>query len=439
MKDISMNPAGILQDALANRGEPVDIVHLTRTPPFATGSFTQIITKIMRDMTAYRQAAVSLWEGPPPDDEQARRNIVLVSRKQLSLWQRMSLNLPCAIRSRLFEGIGGRGDLTYIWQARKALRILKPKVVICYDTPWIGAAMRRVIDWPCRVVLNQQGLSYFMPNEPACRTYSLQSYDSIWTSTHACYRYDRDRMSYYEPVVRVLPNPIDADRFKPVSAAEKQRLRAQWKLPQDRPIVLFLSVLRPKKGAHMLLQAWPQILQQTPDALLWIVGGGEPGYQQYLARMAQSLGVADSVRFEGRVAEKVATCYQAADIYVFSTLFVEGWGLSLSEAMACGLPCVTSESRVTRDIYTEREVLFVPDPNLDGAFADPITRLLQNPELRRQMGATAHSFVTQRFSYEVMLPRWEQAFAREMELIGEPNAAKPSRAAGRPLETVEQQ
>jgi glycosyltransferase involved in cell wall biosynthesis len=399
------------------RDGDVDVAHLTCVPPFARGSFTKIIANIMRRMTSCRHMAISQWDQPLPADRDALNQVVLISRQELPLWKKAILHLPCRVRSRLFGGIGGRNMLVYSWRTIDVLRRTKPKILICYDMPWLGRILRRHVDWSCRIILSQHGLSYFQDADRAAITYSLGSFDSIWSLTKASYRYDRDRMSFYEPIVRVLPNPVDTNNFRPVSQREQRRLRAAKGLPQDRPIVLFLSVLRPKKGAHILLQSWAEIVKRVPEAFLWIVGGGESSYVEYLQRMTDSLGLSGGVRFEGAVHENVASCYQAADMFAFPTLFVEGQALSLIEAMSSGLACIASSHRVALEAYSEDEVMFVPDPNLEDAFVEPVVSLLRDTELRQRMGIAARAHAVQHNSYEVVLPLLERAFTRELDLV----------------------
>lgn len=400
--------------SVGRQPQPVEIVHLTRTPPFAVGSFTGIINNVMHRMGAYRQLAISYWDGPP----QEAPDVILTSWKGLTFKQRLALRLPTRVRKYLFGGIGGRGCLAYVWQVQKILKELKPALIVCYDEPWMGRLIRGSIDWPCRVIFSQHGLSYFLNTETAGQTYSLQSFDSVWTLTSSSYRFDRAHMPFYEPTVRVLPNPIDIEAFSPAPERKKE-LRARWGLPQDRPIVMFLSVLRPKKGAHMLLQSWPEVVRRCPSAFLWIVGGGDAAYEKYIRQMATALGVNDSVKFQGRVKhDETPSCFQAADVYAFPTLFVEGMPLSLGEAMACGLPCVASEHTVAREAYSCDGLLFVDDPNLENAFVEPLVQLLSDPELRERMGAAARNLLVARYSYDTVLPQVERAFSRELELVG---------------------
>lgn len=403
------------------RGGQVDVVHLTMRPPFEPGSYNQMIGKLVRKMREFRQVALSYWEGPLPRDEEARQHVILVNSKQLSWWQRASLRLPYRVRKRLC-GFGGRDWLVYLWGMMPILAQLRPKIVICYDAYQLGASLRRSIHWPCRLILAQHGLSYYLDQGYNQQVYSLRSFDVVQLLTHASYHFDRNRMPAYEPLVKVVPNWIDTDTFKPVSEEEKRRLRAKWQLPEGKKVVLLLSRLVPKKGAHLILDSWLRILERVPDAYLWIVGGisdswSMKGYDRYLRQLVQALGVGSTVRMEGPIAPGLtASCYQAADLYVFPTVFVEGLPNSLLEAMACGLPCVASEIETTRDLCVEGAVQGVLEPNVEDAFVEPIGRLLTNSTVAQRLGQLARSTAEHHYSYAAVAPLTKEFYRRQIAL-----------------------
>jgi glycosyltransferase involved in cell wall biosynthesis len=170
-----------------------------------------------------------------------------------------------------------------------------------------------------------------------------------------------------------------------------------------------------------VLQSWREIVKEFPDAILWIVGGGEPGYINYLKTLTTNLGLTDNVRLQGAVApELTPTCYQASDIYVFPTLFsAEGFGLSLLEAMACGLACAASDIEILRELYTKDTVLFVPDPNIEDAFVNPILSLLRDADLRARMGKAARSYGQQHYHHDKVLPQLNEFYRRQMAYLGD--------------------
>ncbi len=398
----------------------VDVAHLSFRPPFAPGSYNRLVGMQLEHITELRQAAICYWDQPIPNGAPADGSLILVDGKGLSLRQKAFLALPEKMRRRRFNHITDRKSLTYLWQILRILPEIKPRVIVCYDTYKFGPLLRRAVDWPCRLVFSQHGLSYHLSPNDAGHLYSLESFDTIWSLTRSSYRFERYRVPAYEPLVKVLPNWINVNQFKPAAAAAKKDLRVQWRLPEGSLVVLWLSRLVPKKGAHAILESWPQIKREIPNAFLWIVGGGDQKYERYLKNIVNNLGLADSVRIQGAVApDETVSCYQASDLYVFPTLFSgEGFGLSLLEAMACGLPCVASDHVILQELYPGGVVRLVPDANVVGAFVEPVVNLLRDAGLRSQMGNVARAFVEQEYNHEKALREVKEFYQEQMALAG---------------------
>ncbi|MGE0128184.1 MAG: glycosyltransferase family 4 protein [Blastocatellales bacterium] len=398
----------------------VDVAHLSFRPPFAPGSYNRLVGMQIEQITGLRQTAICYWDQPAPNGAQTHGSLTLVDANGLSLRQKLLLNLPAKTLMRRFNNITDRKSLIYLWQALKILPEIKPSVIVCYDTYKFGPLLRRAVDWPCRLVFSQHGLSYHLTPNEAGHLYSLDSFDAVWALTRSAYRFERYRVSAYEPLVKVLPNWINVEEFKPVSESGKKERRAKWKLPEDSLIVLWLSRLVPKKGAHAILESWLKIKREIPNAFLWIVGGGDHKYESYLKGIVKNLAIEDSVRIQGAVApEQTVFCYQASDLYVFPTLFSgEGFGLSLLEAMACGLPCVASDHVVLQELYPGDAVSLVPDANIAGAFVEPIVNLLRDAKSRSWMGNAAREFVEENYNHKKALREVEEFYREQISLAG---------------------
>jgi len=406
--------------AIARARRHVDVAHLSFRPPFAPGSYNRLVGMQLEHITDLRQTAICYWDQPIPDGAKINDSLTLVGAGGLSLREKALLSLPAGLFKRRFNHIADRKNLIYLWETLKALREIKPSVIVCYDMYKFGPPLRRAVDWPCRIILNQQGLSYHLPANDAGRLYSLESFDTIWALTRSSYRFERYRVSAYEPMVKVLPNWVNVNQFKPATAAEKKELRARLGLPEDSLVVLWLSRLVPKKGAHAILESWLKITREIPNAFLWIVGGGDRKYENYLKSIAKNLAVEDSVRIQGVVApEQTVFCYQASDLYVFPTLFSgEGFGLSLLEAMACGLPCVASDHVILQELYPGDVVSIVPDANIAGAFVEPIVKMLGDAKLRSWAGNAARAFAEENFNHEKTLREVKEFYREQIELAG---------------------
>ena len=368
-----------------------------------------------KKLPAFRQVILSHWNKRVPVGTEHN---VIVNAGRPTLAQKLYLLLPERARKPFFNGITDSAHLSYLWRIKRVLPVLRPKIIVCYDSYKMGPLLRRRITWPCRLVFSQHGLSYFLPPHEAARLYSLSSFDAVITLTGASYRSNRAVISAYEPLVVTIPNGIDTEKFRPAAPGEKDLVRQEFGLPENKMIVLFLSRLVPKKGAHAILHSWRKILTEIPDAYLWIVGGGHAGYERYLGNLITASGISSSVRLQGRVSPDVtARCYQASDIYLFPTLCVEGHSLSLLEAISCGIPCISSHHETARELYSDDEVLFVEDPNVEDAFVGPVIRLLKDKTLRRKLGDNARRAAEQRFNQDKWLCRLREFYERQLNLV----------------------
>jgi glycosyltransferase involved in cell wall biosynthesis len=153
-----------------------------------------------------------------------------------------------------------------------------------------------------------------------------------------------------------------------------------------RPIILFVSRLMAEKGVFDLVHAFALVNPQTTCRL--VIAGDGPDATRVRALVAD-LSVGSSIELAGHVDEdELARLYAAADIFALPTSWAEGFPTVILEAMAAGLPIVTTKWRGPADHLAEGEhALFVP-PNDPEALAASLLRLLRDPELCRRMAAS---------------------------------------------------
>ena len=141
--------------------------------------------------------------------------------------------------------------------------------------------------------------------------------------------------------VRVIHNAIDRRRFYP---GEKAAARRNAGLPVGVPIVISIGHVALRKRHHVLISAFATLLTKFPRARLLIIGGTafEPDYMRRLQAQVQQLGVAEAVEFLGNIdAARVADLLRAADVFALGTQR-EGCCNAVLEALACGVPVVTT-------------------------------------------------------------------------------------------------
>ena len=204
-----------------------------------------------------------------------------------------------------------------------------------------------------------------------------------------------------------LPPGVDEKTFHPGSGGDEVRARLGL---SDRPVVVCVSRLVPRKGQDTLIRAMPRILAAEPEAVLLVVGGGP--YRRDLEKLAAELGVADSVRFTGAVPwEELPAHYGAGDVFAMPCrtrrggLDVEGLGIVYLEASATGLPVVAGDSGGAPDAVLDGETGWVVPGGSPQDAAERIVTLLGDPALRRRMGERGRAWVEERWRWDLLAER----------------------------------
>jgi len=182
---------------------------------------------------------------------------------------------------------------------------------------------------------------------------------------------------------RVL-NGINLKRFSAIQTGEEATLKQRWQLHAG-PIYLTVGGIEPRKNSLNLLRAFKQVLQQQPQAQLVIAGGATLfDYQPYRAEffeLAKQLDIEPgrSLILPGVIADAdLPALYRLADAFVFPSL-KEGWGLVVLEAIASGLPVVTSNQPPFTEFLTDAQALLV-DPEDPTAIATAMIASVQTDQ-----------------------------------------------------------
>jgi phosphatidylinositol alpha-1,6-mannosyltransferase len=209
-----------------------------------------------------------------------------------------------------------------------------------------------------------------------------------------------------------LPPGVDEKVFHPGSGGAEVRARLGL---TDRPVVVCVSRLVPRKGQDTLILAMPRILAQQPDTVLLIVGGGP--YEKDLHRLAHETGVTDSVRFTGAVPwSELPAHYGAGDVFAMPCrtrrggLDVEGLGIVYLEASATGLPVVAGDSGGAPDAVLDGQTGWVVRGGSPEDAADRITALLGDAELRQNMGERGRQWVEEKWRWDLLAERLKELF-----------------------------
>jgi UDP-glucose:(heptosyl)LPS alpha-1,3-glucosyltransferase len=198
--------------------------------------------------------------------------------------------------------------------------------------------------------------------------------------------------------LHIIYNGVDTTHFHPTLAEKhRQPTRSAFGIPPGAPLFLFVGSGFQRKGLAVVLRA----LAQLPESTHLLVVGKDK-QMKTLIQAAEQLGLAGQVHFAGGQKD-VRPFYGAADALAFPTLY-EPFGNVALEAMACGLPVITSSKSGAAELIREGENGFICDPLDHRQLATAMTKLL-SPTLRQSAGLAARATV-EPMTLEAMGARW---------------------------------
>ena len=208
---------------------------------------------------------------------------------------------------------------------------------------------------------------------------------------------------------RQLTPAVDTNEFHPDRKSAGDALRASIGFA-NRPTIVCVSRLMPRKGQDRLIEALPQIQQQVPGTVLVIVGTGP--YRKKLEDLAKRVGVANDIHFAGKVPQdELSSWYAAGDVFAMPCRTrnagwdVEGLGIVFLEASAIGLPVIAGDSGGAPDAVQHGKTGLVVDGNDVTGIASAISELLLDPQRAQHMGQAGRRWVEHEWT-------WEHSFKR---------------------------
>jgi len=210
-----------------------------------------------------------------------------------------------------------------------------------------------------------------------------------------------------ESKIEVIPTGVDVQAFRPLSNDSFRRRQGAG----GKVLILSVARLHPYKGFSYLINALEHVVRDNKEVHLTIWGRGPQ--EDSLRRLIMALNLEDFVTIDTGVVpnELMPEVYASADIYVQPS-FIEPFGISVLEAMACGKPVIGTKTGGMLDTIVDGETGFLVAPKEVLALADRLSYLASNAALREEMGRGGRARVLARFDWAIVEGMYEQAIQR---------------------------
>jgi glycosyltransferase involved in cell wall biosynthesis len=201
--------------------------------------------------------------------------------------------------------------------------------------------------------------------------------------------------------IQVIHNGVDINKFKP--AVDKRKVKAELGFNPDDLAIVSVGRLYARKGLFTLIDSMPSVVKRYPNAKFIISGKGQSDEMNKLIAHAEKLGVKNNIIFTGYYPDKkLPRLYQAADVFAFST-FYEHHPFAVLEALATGLPVVTTTvGGIPETIESGKNGLLVKPFNAR-AFGEKILYLLEHPVAATEMGAQARKTIVENYDWSIVV------------------------------------
>ena len=207
--------------------------------------------------------------------------------------------------------------------------------------------------------------------------------------------------------VRIIPNGVDTERFKPGLNAEF--LRRKLGLKKSDKVVLYVGRLTPQKGLEDLIKAVDAVLKSVSNARFVIVGDGDSkcgGFRAKLEEMASSRGCGEAVLFVGPMPNRLIPYLDnLADVFVMPSRGGEGITRAMLEAMSCSVPAVSTNVAGNPDAVIDGETGYIIKPRDHETLAKKLITLLKDEKLRKGMGEKARKLIIGKFDMKTNIEK----------------------------------
>lgn len=318
-------------------------------------------------------------------------------------------NRVCCVRGRgpIGKDLGKRGirvyyldlksifDIFAILRLRKAIRDFSPDIMVTYliHADLYGRVLGKLFGVK-KIVCSKRGalLQWEWLAKLDWLTRKFVSHYLVQTETAK--KEWMKRVNLPENKFTVIPNGIDANFFAGIEKDEK--LRQELGIDRAETVIICVANLHVNKGHKFLLEAFEKVFRRDKQIKLLLVGDGEE--KENLKKQIENYKAKNNILFLGKRTD-VPELLKISDIFVLPTMF-EGMSNAILEAMACGLPIITTDIPENRELIKDKINGILVPVNNTNEIATSLNTLLNDKNLIEKLAKNAQMTVTERFDIE---------------------------------------
>ncbi len=356
--------------------KPLNVVIIvTYTHPYI-GSGLGVVAKSQAEHLAARGHSVTLVSSNIPQTSKmfVLNNVTYMKVPAAALLERFHIPVPILFFNKSVLSAIKNADIVHVHDilypssfiASILAKVYKKCVILTQHVPHVHYD-NKVVNTIEKLVFYTIGLM------------TLGASDNVIVLNNSVYKW----IEQYKKTVHLLPNGVDFKLFHKPIEQEKQIIRERYNIPPDKFVVLFVGRFVPKKGFDILYNA------KDPAYLLVFVGGGI---------IPEYIKSDDAVRIIGPLPqEELAMMYKASDVFILPS-YGEGFPLSIQEAMATGLPIITSKQNNLDQTLDSPFITYIDIAEEE--IKSAIKRIQNDVALREDMGAYSSKTARENYSWE---------------------------------------
>ncbi|MDB9823131.1 glycosyltransferase family 4 protein [Deltaproteobacteria bacterium] len=211
---------------------------------------------------------------------------------------------------------------------------------------------------------------------------------------------------YPQESIRIIPGGVDLDHFR-LPLGGKTIAKQDLALPQDKTIFLTVRNLVPRMGLESLIEAFDRSAMLQKNGFLLI--GGRGSLEDRLKKMVDSYNLKQSVRFLGYIPDvDLPGIYQSADFFVLPTKKLEGFGLVILEAMACGTPVLGTPVGAIPEVIGLFDERLIFEGTSWKDIKEKMENVIENPDRYQYQPGACRKFVEENFSWRKVADEFEK-------------------------------